>query len=118
LYNEIRDHASIVRVHYGQIQFSNPAGLLKEVAPTSRTIGVEDTSHSDVYTILALKSISQRLCNSLPFIIARSDTDWVNMTPAVDFGVRRRSNKGCMIERTSLLAADELLDLRRLLSNE
>lgn len=50
---------------------------------TARTVGVEDTSDTDVDAILTLIIVGQGLGDTFPLIITSTNTDGVDIAPAI-----------------------------------
>lgn len=60
-----------------------------------RTVGVEDTRNTDVDAILTMETVCQCLRDTLTFIVARTRTDGVDVSPArTTLGARHRECKG------------------------
>lgn len=51
---------------------------------TRRTIGVEDTGHTDINAVLTVVAIRERLRNTLTLVITSARTDRVHIAPAID----------------------------------
>ena len=51
---------------------------------TAGPVGVEDTHDAHVDTILAVEAVGQGFCNALTFIVARTRTNGVYMSPAAE----------------------------------
>lgn len=49
---------------------------------TARAVGVENASDAYVYAILVLEAVCERLGNALPFIVACTRADGVDVAPA------------------------------------
>jgi len=46
------------------------------------TESIKNTGDTNLYTILAVKAVSERFCNALAFVVAGADPNGVDMTPA------------------------------------
>lgn len=60
---------------------------------TARTVSVEDTSNTNIDTILTLITVGQSLSDSFSFIIAGTITNRVDMTPAANIEIANRETQ-------------------------
>jgi hypothetical protein len=61
-------------------------GSYLEGGLTARTVGVEDTCHTYVDTILVVETVCQSFGDAFPLIVACAWTDGVDVTPATNKG--------------------------------
>ena len=73
---------------------------------TPRPISVEDSRNANLDAILALKAIRQGFGDALPFIIASTGSDGIDMSPASLY------EKGCVQEQWHALIFGLWMNLR------
>lgn len=47
-----------------------------------RTVRIENARNSDIYAVLSVETVGQGFCNTLPFVVACTRSNWVDMAPA------------------------------------